>query len=165
MGQTLTRLEVRPAQAECSFNEHLPLKAKGYDQYGHEYDPGRVEWSVSASSDCTITQDGHFQSGTTPGLSTVTARCSEFSSSVPVRVKEKGEGPKSIRWTGRVPYQKWTTFYSRVISPFVPKNPDLSPLVELALPCSPDTDEAKAQLEKVRNALRDLGLSDEVTTT
>ena len=68
---------------------------------------------------------------------------------------------KVIRWSGSIPPQKWTTFYMKVVSPFATAT-GLNLRVEVEVPADENDQQAKAQLEKIRNALRDLNLDDDV---
>jgi hypothetical protein len=108
----------------------------------------------------------------------VTARCGDIEGQAQIRVTAKppigpdggrggGKGggtelqKKVIRWSGTIPPQKWTTFYMKVVSPFAAAA-GLSLRVEVELPADGNDQQAKAQMEKIRNALRDLGLDDSV---
>jgi hypothetical protein len=110
----------------------------------------------------------------------VTARCGEIEAEAQVRVRaakpdetdgdgdaddeqEKGRRTKIIRWSGTIPPQKWTTFYMKVVSPFV-NVAGLRLRAEVELPAEKDEQQAKAQLEKIRGALRDLGLDEDPET-
>ena len=66
-----------------------------------------------------------------------------------------------IRWSGSIPPQKWTTFYMKVVSPFA-SAAGLNLRVEVEVPADENDQQAKSQLEKIRNALRDLNLDDAV---
>ena len=66
-----------------------------------------------------------------------------------------------IRWNGSIPPQKWTTFYMKVVSPFA-SAAGLNLRVEVEVPADENDQQAKSQLEKIRNALRDLNLDDAV---
>jgi hypothetical protein len=60
-----------------------------------------------------------------------------------------------------IPPQKWTTFYMKVVSPFASAT-GLSLCVAVEVPADKDEQQAKAQLEKIRSALRKLSLDDNV---
>ena len=75
-----------------------------------------------------------------------------------------GNGPekaKVIRWNGAIPPQKWTTFYMKVVSPFAAVQ-GLSLRVAVEVPADQNDQQAKSQMERIRNALRDLNLDDSV---
>jgi hypothetical protein len=67
----------------------------------------------------------------------------------------------TIRWSGTIAPQKWTTFYMKVVSPFATAA-GLNLRVEVEVPLEKDEQQAKAQLEKIRSALRDLNLDDNI---
>ena len=104
----------------------------------------------------------------------MTARCGEIEAQAQIRVQAKkpddkngGDKPdeaKVIRWSGTIPYQKWMNFYTKVVSPFA-SVAGLSLRVEVEVPAEKDEQQAKAQLEKIRSALRDLNLDEDVEIT
>jgi len=104
----------------------------------------------------------------------VTARCGEIEAQAQIHARApkpdgKKNGPepteaKAIRWAGTIPPQKWTTFYMKVVSPFA-SVAGLNLRVEVEVPAEKDEQQAKAQLEKIRSALRDLNLDDDVDFT
>ena len=101
----------------------------------------------------------------------VTARCGETEAQAQIRVQakkpdgkngdDKPDAAKVIRWSGTIPYQKWMNFYTKVVSPFA-SVAGLSLRVEVEVPAEKDEQQAKAQLEKIRGALRDLNLDEDV---
>jgi hypothetical protein len=100
------------------------------------------------------------------GLYVVTVRCGECEAQAQIRVsatkpvkKKDGDGheQKCIRWSGTIPPQKWTTFYMKVVSPFA-STAGLKLTVEIEVLADLGEDQAKAQIEKIRTAIRDLGL-------
>ena len=102
----------------------------------------------------------------------VTARCGEAEAEAQIRVQAKRDDrgdddrnndakDNTIRWSGTIPPQKWTTFYMKVVSPFATAA-GLTLRVEVEVPVEKDEQQAKAQLEKIRAALRDLNLDDSV---
>jgi hypothetical protein len=65
-----------------------------------------------------------------------------------------------IRWSGEVPPQKWMNFYTKVLSRFA-ATPGLK--LTIAVEVSPSDGISKQSLEETQNALRELGLDDQVT--
>ena len=62
-------------------------------------------------------------------------------------------------WSGEVPWQKWTNFYTRVLSKFTGgKGIKLSVKVEIA----PEGGIPKQKIEETKSGLRELGLGDEI---
>jgi len=69
------------------------------------------------------------------------------------------EQPKSLRWTGDVPPQKWMNFYTKVLSRFVAgKGLRLSISVDV----SPEGGVSSQTIQETKTALRELGLQDDV---
>ena len=67
----------------------------------------------------------------------------------------------SLAWTGEVPPQKWMNFYTKVLSKFATaKGLKLKLSVEVA----PEGGISKQKLEETKAALRELGLSDDLTS-
>jgi hypothetical protein len=67
----------------------------------------------------------------------------------------------SMAWTGEVPPQKWMSFYTKVLSKFATaKGLKLKLSVEVA----PEGGISKQKLEETKAALRELGLSDDLTS-
>lgn len=64
-----------------------------------------------------------------------------------------------IRWTGEVPAQRWMNFYTKVLSRFASTS-GLRLRIEVEV--TPSEGLSAQQLEDTRNALRELGLSDDV---
>jgi len=91
--------------------------------------------------------------GGTPGTTADTNRNGEYGQP-PAPLPSHG-----IRWHGDVPAQKWTTFYTKVLSRFARESG-----VELRLQAifEVDGDVPSHKLEETRAALRELGLRDDV---
>ena len=67
----------------------------------------------------------------------------------------------SMAWSGEVPPQKWMNFYTKVLSKFATtKGLKLKLSVEVA----PEGGISKQKLEETKAALRELGLSDDLTS-
>lgn len=65
-----------------------------------------------------------------------------------------------IQWSGEVPPQKWMNFYTKVLSRFA-ATPGLK--LTIVVEVSPSDGLSKQSLEETQNALRELGLDDQVT--
>jgi hypothetical protein len=66
-----------------------------------------------------------------------------------------------MAWTGEVPPQKWMHFCTKVLSKFAaPRRLKLKLTVEV----SPEGGLSKQKLEETKSALRELGLSDNITS-
>ena len=80
---------------------------------------------------------------------------------------EGGETPpaiashsKSLRWTGEVPPQKWMNFYTKVLSRFVAGK---GLRITVTVDASPEGGVSSQTVQETKMALRELGLSDDVT--
>jgi hypothetical protein len=172
----LDRLVISPERIDLAPKEHASFSVKGFDQYGHHIAAEHPTWSAPG---CTVGEDGQVRVGETPGLYVVTTRCGDAEAQAQIRVVvanppvgpggggEEGDGceedkAKMIRWSGAITPQKWTTFYMKVVSPFATAV-GLKLHVNVELPADENDQHAKAQLEKIRNALRDLGFDDSVS--
>ena len=170
----LHRLVISPERVELSPNEQAHFTAKGFDQYGQLFTVEECSWSAPG---CTVTEPGRVQVAETPGVLTVSARCGDIEGQAQIRVTAAkppvgpGDGDgggkggdkekKAIRWNGVIPPQKWTTFYMKVVSPFAAV-PGLTLRVAVEVPADQNDQQAKSQMERIRNALRDLNLDDSV---
>ena len=162
----LDRIAISPERVDLNPNEHASFTVKGLDQYGHPFTVEHPAWSAPG---CTVETDGRIHVGESPGVYAVTARVEDTEAQAQIRVlagKKRDDGDdekkvKVIRWKGSIPPQKWTNFYMRVVSPFAGTK-GLNLHVQVEMPADQDDQQAKARREKIRNALRDLGLDDAV---
>ena len=173
----LHRLVISPERVELGPNEQAHFTAKGFDQYENAFTVEECSWSAPG---CTVAELGRVQVSETSGVFSVSARCGDIEGQAQIRVTaalsrvgpadngdgtaKNGKGPekaKAIRWSGAIPPQKWTTFYMKVVSPFAAV-PGLSLRVAVEVPADQNDQQAKSQMERIRNALRDLNLDDSV---
>jgi hypothetical protein len=100
---------------------------------------------------------------------TVTARSGTLQIDAQIRVmasspeekkEEPDSRPKTIRWDGTIPPQKWMNFYTKVLSKLV-SSPGLTLRVSFEAPA--DGENTKAKMDEIQSALRDLGLDEEAT--
>ncbi len=172
----LHRLTILPDRIDVHPGEHANFTVKGTDQYGQPFPVEGPSWSAPG---CTVSQDGQIRVGEATGLYVVTARTGDVEAQAQIRVqapkadkkqtgddgddeeREDRDEAKAIRWSGTIPPQKWTTFYMKVVSPFA-SAAGLSLRVTVEMPADKDGQQAKAQVEKIRGALRDLNLDDDV---
>ena len=171
----LHRLVISPERVELGPKEQANFTVKGFDQYGQPFTVEECSWSAPG---CTVAEPGRVQVAETPGVFSVSARCGDIEGQAQIRVTaakppvgldrdgggKDGNGPekaKVIRWNGAIPPQKWTTFYMKVVSPFAAVQ-GLSLRVAVEVPADKNDQQAKSQMERIRNALRDLNLDDSV---
>ena len=69
------------------------------------------------------------------------------------------ERAKRIAWSGSIPPQKWTSFYTRVMTRFANKG---GVSISVSFNVAPDGGLSSQEIEETRAALRDLGLEDDV---
>lgn len=100
-------------------------------------------------------------SGTHPGGSTTTAGPSPGGRKPPSDTNPPSEIP-GFTWTGEVSPQKWMNFYTKVLSKFA-TSAGLRLTVSVAV--TPLGGIASSKLEETRNALRELGLDEDVKVT
>src|SRR5205823_2290886 len=67
----------------------------------------------------------------------------------------------NIAWTGEVPPQKWMKFYTAVLTKFA-ANKGLK--LKVSVEVQPEGGISKQKLEETKSALRELGLSDNITS-
>ncbi len=68
-------------------------------------------------------------------------------------------GVSSVRWKGQVPPQKWMNFYTKILSRYAAAK---GLKISLDVEVSPDGGLTKHQMDEIRTALRELGLSDDM---
>ncbi|MEI6536378.1 MAG: hypothetical protein WCN98_13610, partial [Verrucomicrobiaceae bacterium] len=119
--------------------------------------------------------DGTFTAGAAEGSHSISVTAGEVTATAEVRVQKTstgGGGPggadgtgggvaagkQQIAWSGDVPPQKWTKFYSQVLAKFAVGS-DLK--IRVTFEATVDAAQAKAKLDEARVQLRELGLNDD----
>jgi hypothetical protein len=157
----LTALHISPSEASLLPGKEQSFAVQGRDQHGREMPLAKVEWTATAGK---IDRQGHFQAAQQEGSVTITATVGALSATATVAVAKspvKPTTPQSgkLVWTGEVPWQKWTNFYTKVLSKFSSgKGLKLTVKVE----ASPEGGVSKQKAEETKTALRELGLSEDV---
>lgn len=165
----LAKLTLRPDGGKIPFGGRIDFSVSGVDQYGQAMPVSGLEWSVSGGG--SIDQVGHFTAGSQAGIYSVVATAGGIEGRADVQVhavkeEEDDEGPvdksgqRMIRWTGHVPPQKWTNFYTKVLTRFA-TSPGLVLKVSFEAPAGDDA--ARSKAEEARAALKELGLDDGVS--
>ena len=166
----LDRISVRPGDVVLKPGEQASFSCDGIDQYGQPFAVGSTKWSTTGSS---ITDDGLYEvdKDSSGGLFTVKAEAGGLESIAEIRVKlpskEDDDGgdddqpptSKSIHWHGEVPPQKWTNFYTKVLSRFASAE-GLKLNVSFEVPA--EGEQGKAKADEARSGLKELGLDDDV---
>lgn len=145
------RLAIHPLDARMTPGKTQSFTAKGFDQYGQEASLGKVEWAAMGGE---IDDQGVFQAGQEEGNFVVTANSGSLKGTSKVVIKKV-----KAHWSGEMPHQKWSQFYTRVLMKHVVGN-KLKLTIDMDL--SDITDE---DLEQMRIALKELGLDDDVDVT
>jgi len=160
----IARLAIRPASIQVKPGDIVTFSFDAADQYGQPLPLTDVEWDATAGS---IDKTGRYVAGPDKGFFTVHAVAGTIEASTDVRIAADGatsplgpDAPGVLRWSGAVPPQKWMNFYTKVVSRFA-STPGLKLTVGLEVPVAPD--QAKSKTDETKTALRELGLSDDVT--
>lgn len=171
------KLQAPPALAELGLNRtHVTLKSgdqatvkyKGFDQYGQVIATGQVNWSATGG---TIDSEGHYTAGVSSGQFAVIAMLGAIEAVTSVVVQKDVPTPdpvpplpgkRTVRWSDRVPPQKWMNFYSKILSKMA-SNPDLILKISFELPT--DRDQADQVSDDAKTGLMELGLDDDVQIT
>jgi hypothetical protein len=158
----LVSLDLSPSPVTVQPGDQIALKLRGVDQYGHEIVTSPASWEVLGGE---MLAGQIFAAGTAPGRFHVTARVDGLAAEAVIFISKRADSsvPSAttgfIRWRGTVPYQKWMTFYTKVLSRFA-SNPGLTVEVEFRVP----KEGGAGSVGETQSALRDLGLSDDVDT-
>lgn len=142
------RLTIYPSDARMAPGKAQSFTAKGFDQYGQEVPLSHIEWAAMGGE---INDQGVFQAGQEEGAFVVTVVAGDLKGTSKIVIKKV-----RAHWSGEVPHQKWSQFYTRVIMKHVVGN-KLKLTIDMDL--SDITDE---DLEQMRIALKELGLEDDV---
>lgn len=160
----LTRILVTPSSAHIQPAKKQTFTAKGLDQFGRDFELGKVEWSATGGD---INKNGVFEAGKDEGNFLVTVKSGKVSgeASVSIGKDEEKPGPTvlpdkkgRLTWSGEVPAQKWMNFYTKVLTRFV-KSGSLT--VKVSFEASPEGGISNQQVEETKASLRELGLKDE----
>jgi hypothetical protein len=145
------RLAISPSDARMNPGKTQSFSAKGFDQYGQEVPLGHIDWAAVGGE---INDQGVFQAGQEEGNFIVTASAGDLKGPSKVIIKKV-----KAHWSGEMPHQKWSQFYTRVLMKHVVGN-KLKLTIDMDL--SDVTDE---DVEQMRIALKELGLDDSVEVT
>jgi hypothetical protein len=154
---------VEPSQAFIQSDKRQTFFAKGLDQFGRNFELGKVDWTATGG---TIEDNGVYQAGQEEGNFLVTAKIGKLAGQASVSVsKEAGktkpipprDKPASLSWSGEVSPQKWMNFYTKVLTRFV-KTDNLK--ITVSFEASSKEGISEQQIEETKAALRELGLDD-----
>lgn len=166
----VSSLAVSPQHVSIEPGKMQTFTIKGLDQHNKEIATDDVTWSATGGK---IDAEGVFHAGIDEGSFIVKAKSGEISGSATLIIAKPGTIPKKeekptsagtakLYWSGEVPTQKWTTFYTKVLAKFAgSKGLKLTIRVEV----TPESGVSEQQVNETKIALRELGLSDDVETT
>jgi len=156
------RIEIRPKEAEVGVVGGCQFAIAGFDADGRAVAVGNAKWETTGGR---IDDEGRFEAGKKTGVYSVKAIVGALSDEAKVTVSDIAPPPpppgkKTIQWSGTVPPQKWMNLYTRVFSPLVNK---ANLRLEVSMEAECEGQAAQEQLERIRVALRELGLDENVT--
>ncbi len=164
----LKYLEVSPDLASVEPGKSLALVAKGLDQFGQEFPIEAVSWQATGGQ---VDDLGVFHADNDEGEFTVTATSGAANTTIRIIVttqkqEEKSDGkpstPGTISWSSDVPPQKWMHYYTKVLAKLVnSENFNIHVSVEV----SPKVGFSEQQVEEIKAALQELGISTNVNST
>lgn len=163
----LARIIITPSHAHLEPGKKQTFMAKGLDQFGRDFEVGKVEWSATGGE---IPKDGVFEAGKDEGNFLVIAKSGKVSGEATVSIGKEEEEPKPLplpekmgrlAWSGEVPAQKWMNFYTKVLTRFV-KAGNLK--INVTFDTSAEAGISDQQIEETKASLRELGLEDNVKT-
>lgn len=166
----LAQLSLRPDSVVLQPGEQVKFTIGAFDQYGHELSEPALSWSTTTGQ---IAPDGQLVAGAETGRFAVRVAAGDITAQADVsvavnespNVKRQNElqlAGRTLSWSGQLPIQKWTTFYMKVLTRIAAK-PGLTVRVEFSMPINTPTEQHTA--DELRSGLRDVGLSDDVTTS
>lgn len=155
----LTTIDITPAPYSIKPGESIAFSAIGRDQYGEILPLDSCVWETDGGS---IDSYGEFLAGKKDGTFEVKVTCHEITQAVPIRISEMivPLPRKKVEWSGDIQPQKWMNFYMKVLGKFATrKGLKISVKFEVR-----DKEGISEQIvEEARTALRELGLSDQIT--
>jgi hypothetical protein len=166
----LATIAIEPGYTTLGPGGTATFKVTAKDQYGQPFTAPTVVWAANGGD---IAPDGAFTAGAAEGSHSVSATAGDVTATAEVRIQKAGTGgggaggtgggggvaagKERIAWSGDVPSQKWTKFYSQVLAKFAVGS-DLK--IRVTFEATVDAVQAKAKLDEARVQLRELGLDD-----
>ncbi|PSB30493.1 ATP-binding protein [Chlorogloea sp. CCALA 695] len=177
----LTTLTISPNTAILDPYQGQTFTVQGFDQHDRDIKIAEVLWTATGGS---IDSQGTLVAGEVEGNFTVTATVGAILSSISFNVKKvlvidpdvadpddkkiiippPSQPPSppqtnQLTWSGQVAPQKWTQFYTKVLSKFA-ANKDLK--LRLKVEVVVDGEVSEQRLEETKIALQELGLDNDV---
>jgi len=161
----LTRIAVIPEQAQLQPGKKQSFIAKGYDQFGNDYEIKDTSWTATGG---VIGSDGVIKAGNDEGNFIVKIKSGKVSGSanlvIAKTIKIIDVTPtknKKLSWSGEIPPQKWMNLYTKILTKYVKEG---SLKLTVSIEAAPVDGVTENQIEETKAALRELGLNDDVKT-
>jgi hypothetical protein len=161
----LTAVAISPADARLKPNGHITFQARGTDQHGRPIPLPNLAWSAKGGE---IDDKGGFKAGKDEGEYLIEAKAGGLAATTTVTITKADVPPpppppkpqaKTMRWTGEVPAQKWTNFYTKVLA----KHATTGGLkLNVSFEITPEGGLPPHRVDETKAALRELGLDDDV---
>jgi hypothetical protein len=167
----LATIAIEPSYTTLGPGGTTTFNVTAKDQYGQPFAAPTVAWT----SECgEIASDGIFTAGATEGIHGISATAGDVIATAEVRIQTVGAagaggvggsaggvvaGKQRIEWSGDVPSQKWTKFYSQVLAKFAVGS-ELK--IRVTFEATVDAAQAKAKIDEARVQLRELGLNEDI---
>jgi hypothetical protein len=164
----LLKILLTPERTYLQPGQKQTFSVKGLDQFGRDFIINEIEWSATGGN---IERDGTFESGKDEGNFIVTAKSGIASGVASVNISKKQQSmeseptagsPKKLKWAGQITPQKWMNLYTKVLTRYV-KDGNLK--LTVSMEAIPESGLSDQQVEETRAALRELGLSDDVSVS
>ena len=162
----IATVEVSPPAVSLKPGESQVFSLTCFDQNHQPIQPTEVAWEATGGA---IDENGRFVAGETVGTVSITAYGGDIKGVAVVHVAKEDTTPppppprpggiRELKWSGEVPPRKWTNFYSKVLSKYS-AGEGLRLYVNVAI--TPEEGISKQKVEETKQALRELGLNDEV---
>jgi hypothetical protein len=172
----LTTLEITPTDVTLKPNQGQTFTVKGVDQRHQNIAIANVLWTATGGN---IDAQGMLIAGEITGNFTVNATVGAIANTVSFTIEKEtvpsndtpapdGDEkkvvptpPNQLKWSGEVTPQKWTQFYTKVLSKFsATKDLKLKLKVEVVV----DGEISEQKIEETKVALQELGLDSDIQT-
>jgi hypothetical protein len=175
----LTNLAIAPNYVSLKSNQGQTFTVQGFDQRNQDFAISNVLWTATGGN---INEQGTITAGDIAGNFMVTATVGAIVSTIDfaiektptandvnlpfntaknVEVPTTPSQPNQLTWSGEVTPQKWTQFYTKVLSKFS-ANKDLK--LKLKVEVIVDGEISDQRIEETKIALQELGLDSNIDT-
>ncbi len=162
----LTSIVVSPDTVRLDPGKRQSFTARGLDQNGREYPLAETMWHATGGE---IDATGVFLAAEHQGNFTISVSASDITGlatcvigkEIPPPPPPPPKEKQKLVWSGEVPPQKWMNFYTKVLSKHASGG---GMKITLQIELAPEGGLSPQQIEETKGALRELGLSDHVST-